>query len=122
MKTLLVATTLALAAAANVYAASPAGPATQAAASQKLVLIDVRTAEEFADGHLQGAQLLPLDSIAQTIAAQVPGKDTPIQLYCRSGRRSALALDTLKAMGYTRLQNLGGLEDASRSSQRPIVR
>ena len=122
MKTLLLATTLALAAAANVYAASPAKPVAQAEASQPLVVIDVRTPEEFADGHLQGAQLLPVDSIAQGIAARVPDKHTPIQLYCRSGRRSAQALDTLKALGYTRLQNLGGLEDASHSSQRPIVR
>jgi phage shock protein E len=122
MRTLLLATTLALATAANVYAASPAQPAAPAAASQQVVVIDVRTPEEFADGHLQGAQLLPVDRIAQDIAARVPDKHTPIQLYCRSGRRSAQALDTLKALGYTRLQNLGGLEDASHSSQRPIVR
>ncbi len=122
MRTLLVATTLALAAAANVYAASPAQPAAQTVASQQQVVIDVRTPAEFADGHLQGAQLLPLDRIARDIAARVPDKHTPIQLYCRSGRRSALAVETLQALGYTRLQNLGGLEDASRSSQRPIVR
>jgi len=122
MKTLLtaVATALLLAATLPAGATSPAKPA--ANASQQGVLIDVRTPEEFADGHLQGALLLPVDRIAQDIAARVPDKNTPVRLYCRSGRRSALALEALRQLGYTRVQNLGGLDEASRSSQLPIVK
>jgi len=122
MKTLLRAAALGLllTAAMPVLATPPAKAA--AAVSQPGVLIDVRTAEEYASGHLQGALLLPVDRIAQEIAARVPDKHTPIRLYCRSGRRSALALEALQQLGYTRLQNLGGLEEASHSSQLPIVK
>lgn len=122
MKPLLSAAALGLllTAAMPVLATPPA--TASATVSQPGVVIDVRTAAEYASGHLQGALLLPVDRIAQEIAARVPDKHTPIRLYCRSGRRSALALEALQQLGYTRLQNLGGLEEASHSSQLPIVK
>lgn len=122
MKTLLRAAALVLLMASAMPAMATPPAKAAAAVSQPGVLIDVRTPEEYASGHLQGALLLPVDRIAQDIAKQVPDKHMPIRLYCRSGRRSALALEALQQLGYTRLQNLGGLEEASHSSQLPVVK
>lgn len=74
------------------------------------VLIDVRSSDEFAAGHLQGAQLIPHYRIGEAIASVAPAKDTPIVLYCRSGRRSELARQTLLELGYTRVVDAGGYE------------
>ncbi|MDP2245794.1 rhodanese-like domain-containing protein [Pseudomonas sp.] len=74
------------------------------------VLIDVRTAEEFAAGALAGASRIGHEQIAEQIAALVPDKNTPIVLYCRSGRRSALAQDSLAQLGYRNLINAGGYD------------
>jgi phage shock protein E len=53
---------------------------------------------------------MPHDRIADLIGARVPDRSAPVLLYCRSGRRSGLALETLKAGGYTRLTNAGGYD------------
>ncbi|WP_420841849.1 rhodanese-like domain-containing protein [Eikenella glucosivorans] len=82
----------------------------RAAARQQAVWIDVRSPEEYAQGHIQGAHNLPHDQIGRQIAAVVPDKHTPIQLYCRSGRRAESAKQVLESMGYTRVQNRGGYE------------
>ena len=79
--------------------------------SHQAVLLDVRTPDEFNAGHVGNAILAPHDSIAQSIGKIAPAKDKRIYLYCRSGRRSNIALDTLKSMGYTDVINLGGLND-----------
>lgn len=78
------------------------------------VLLDVRSAEEFNAGHIEGAVLLPHGEITARIAAVVPVKTTPVFIYCRSGRRAGVALDAMKALGYTEVVNLGGKEDAER--------
>ncbi len=77
------------------------------------VWIDVRTAEEFAGGHIEGAHNIPYESIDKGVAALGLEQDTPILLYCRSGRRSGIALDSLRKQGYTQLKNVGGIEEAS---------
>jgi phage shock protein E len=74
------------------------------------LLIDVRTAEEFGAGHLLGAVNIPYDSIGEKIANVLPDKSAPIILYCRSGRRSAIALKTLQSLGYKSVINAGGYE------------
>ena len=74
------------------------------------IWIDVRTPEEFASGHLDGAANIPHDAIASRIAALVPDKTAEIHLYCRSGRRSGLARDTLLGLGYTKVTNDGSYE------------
>ncbi len=74
--------------------------------------IDVRTAEEYASAHAAAAINIPHDQIAQKIAAVTQNKEAEIWLYCRSGRRSGIALETLEGMGYTQVKNIGGLEDA----------
>lgn len=74
-------------------------------------IIDVRTPEEFAAGHIEGALNIPFDQIRQGIQS-VKGlkKDSPILIYCRSGRRSAIAQATLAQQGYKRLMDGGGME------------
>lgn len=74
------------------------------------VLIDVRTGEEFAAGHLPGARLIPHFRIGEEISAVAPDKSTPILLYCRSGRRSEIARQTLIGLGYTQVIDAGGYE------------
>ena len=84
------------------------------------VLLDVRTPEEHKSGYLEGAVLLPLAELESKIVNEVPDKNTPIYIYCRSGRRAGTAVEKLKAMGYTDLHNLGGLKDAQKKLNLPI--
>lgn len=74
------------------------------------VLLDVRTEDEYAVEHAAGAKLLPLDDIEDAdLPALLPQKDAPILIYCRTGRRSALAAAQLMDRGYENLYDLGGL-------------
>ncbi|MSN24933.1 MAG: rhodanese-like domain-containing protein [Geobacter sp.] len=86
------------------------------------VLIDVRTEAEWVAGHLEGAVLIPYDRIEQGITAVVPDKKSKILLYCRSGRRSGIAVETLKNVGYQDLTNLGSMENAAKELNRRIVK
>lgn len=109
LHTMMAAAALAAAAPAAV-AAKPAVPPA-AAVKAKGVWIDVRTPEEFGQGHLAGALNIPADRIAARIASVSPDKQAPVNLYCRSGRRAEAALQVLKKMGYTNVTNHGGYED-----------
>ena len=82
------------------------------APSADAVWIDVRTAEEYAEGHLQQAALIPYDVIEKGVADLELSKDAPIYLYCRSGNRAGKAKSVLEAQHYTHVVNVGGLEDA----------
>ncbi len=74
-------------------------------------LLDVRTAEEYAAGHIPGSKLMPYDTL-ESFAAELPAdRQTPIIVYCRSGRRSALAAETLAKLGYARIYDLGGIQN-----------
>ena len=79
----------------------------------KALLVDVRTAEEYASGRIPGAILFPYDEIrtksAAFRAAAGPDQDRPIIVYCRSGRRSAIAADELTALGYRNVLDLGAV-------------
>ena len=74
-----------------------------------IVLLDVRTQEEFNNGHIPGALLLPYDEIDQKAVQLLPEKEKEIIIYCRSGRRSAIAKDSLEALGYTNVKDFGGM-------------
>lgn len=87
-------------------------PGNPASVPSAIVLIDVRSADEFASGHLQGAVNIPHDRITEEIGSVAADKSTPVILYCRSGRRADTALNALKAAGYENVSNYGGLEDA----------
>ena len=72
--------------------------------------MDVRTEDEYGAEHAAGAVLLPLEDIEDAdLDSILPNKDAPVLLYCRTGRRSALAAAQLFDQGYTRLYDLGGL-------------
>jgi phage shock protein E len=73
--------------------------------------IDVRTTEEFNAGHIEGAAHIPYEEIAKRISEVTTDKSASIHLYCRSGRRSGIAQETLQAMGFTKAVNEGGYED-----------
>ena len=115
--TLLTAYTLLTACEANTSNVNYANPSvTQASSSvaseiaaKQAILLDVRTPDEYASGHVAQAILAPYDSIGEKIAQIAPDKAQKIYLYCRSGRRSGIATETLKSMGYTNVTDLGGL-------------
>ncbi len=71
------------------------------------ILIDVRTAEEFAEGHIAGAVNIPVDYIEGRLA-EIP-TDIPVVVYCRSGNRSARAASILVDNGYSEIYDLGGI-------------
>lgn len=77
------------------------------------VLLDVRTEEEYGIEHAAGAVLLPQEDLETMEEGEIlevlPDLDAPVLLYCRTGRRAALAAVKLEELGYTRLYNLGGL-------------
>lgn len=78
------------------------------------ILLDVRTEAEFSAQHLPGAVNVPLDTLEQKIPRVIPDRQQPIFLHCRSGRRSTVAEQRLRAMGYQRVINLGSYRDAER--------
>jgi rhodanese-related sulfurtransferase len=77
-------------------------------AQESFTIIDVREESEWAQGHLPGAVHLGKGVIERDIENTVPGKATPIVLYCGGGYRSALAADNLQKMGYTNVFSMDG--------------
>ena len=75
------------------------------------IIIDARTEEEFATGHIANAILIPEYEIAQRAEAELPDKDALILVYCRSGRRSKIASEELVKLGYTNVKEFGGIID-----------
>mgnify|MGYP003489136895 FL=1 len=73
---------------------------------ETLYVLDVRSPEEYASGHVPGAINIPYDQIASRMA-EVP-KDQDVVLYCKSGRRAGIAAEVLAGQGYERLQHLEG--------------
>ena len=75
------------------------------------IIIDARTAEEFAAGHIEDAILIPEYEIANRAEKELPDKDALILVYCRSGRRSKIASEELVKLGYTNVKEFGGIID-----------
>ena len=75
------------------------------------VIIDARTEEEFAAGHIENAILIPEYEIAERAEKELPNKDALILVYCRSGRRSKIASEELVKLGYTNVKEFGGIID-----------
>ena len=73
------------------------------------MILDVRTEEEFAEGHIEGAILIPDYEISEKAESILTDKDQLILVYCRSGRRSKLAAEALAALGYTNVKEFGGI-------------
>ena len=75
------------------------------------VIIDARTQEEYDEGHIPGAILIPEYEIADRAEKELPDKDQLILVYCRSGRRSKIAAEELVKLGYTNVKEFGGIID-----------
>ena len=84
---------------------------TQMAEEDNFILLDVRTPEEFADGHIPGAINIPNESIGENDIAELPDKEQRIYVYCRSGNRSKQASAKLVNLGYTNVVEIGGIID-----------
>ena len=74
------------------------------------VIVDVRTQEEYDEGHIPDAVLIPNETIADSPPAELPDKDQIILIYCRRGNRSKDASQKLADMGYTNIYEFGGIE------------
>jgi rhodanese-related sulfurtransferase len=75
------------------------------------IIIDARTEEEFSEGHIEGAILIPEYEIGERAEKELPDKDKLILVYCRSGRRSKIASQSLADLGYTNVKEFGGIID-----------
>lgn len=71
-------------------------------------VVDVRTPEEYREGHIRDSLSIPLDNLSLA-AKLIPNKDTEIYVYCLSGSRSGAAASMLSRMGYTQVKNIGGI-------------
>ena len=78
---------------------------------ENYIILDVRTHEEFAAGHIPGAIVIPNETIGTDDIPQLPDKDQLIMVYCRSGNRSKQASDKLVKLGYTNIIEFGGIID-----------
>jgi len=78
---------------------------------QNYIILDVRTEEEFAEGHIAGAILIPDYEITEKAESVLMDKDQQILVYCRSGRRSKNAASQLVGLGYSNVKEFGGIID-----------
>ncbi len=76
-----------------------------------VIIVDVRTAEEYRAGHIPDAVLIPNETITDTAPEQLADFNAEILIYCRSGNRSAQAANKLIALGYTNVHDFGGIAD-----------
>lgn len=75
------------------------------------IILDVRTQEEYDEGHIPGAVLIPDTEIKARAEGVLTDKNQLILIYCRSGRRSKLAAEILVELGYTNIKEFGGILD-----------
>ena len=78
------------------------------AETENAVLLDVRTPQEYGEGHIPGSKNVPLQTLDK-VRSVVENKDTELFVYCYSGARSRQATAMLQHMGYTNVQNIGGI-------------
>ena len=90
---------------------SPAEASALLAGQEPVILLDVRTQEEYAAGHIEDAVLIPHTELSQRAPQDLSDQDALIILYCRSGNRSATAARQLADLGYTQVYDLGGIID-----------
>ena len=75
------------------------------------IILDTREQDEFDEGHIPGAILIPYTEIENKAKEMLPDKDKLILVYCRSGRRSKIAAESLSKLGYTNVKEFGGIID-----------
>lgn len=79
--------------------------------NKDIIILDVRTEEEYQEGHIEGAILIPDNEIKDTAENILTDKSATILVYCRSGRRSANASKELSELGFTNIYDFGGIND-----------
>ena len=80
---------------------------------EEYIILDAREQSEFDEGHIPEAILIPYTEIGKKTEQMIPDKNTQILVYCRSGRRSKLASESLSKLGYTNVKEFGGIIDWS---------
>lgn len=80
-------------------------------ADKDVIILDVRTEEEYNQGHISNSVLITDANLKDEIEDKIPNKDAKILVYCRSGRRSAASAKLLIEMGYTNVYDFGGIID-----------
>lgn len=75
------------------------------------IILDVRKQEEFDEGHIPGAIVIPHTEVEARAEAELTDKDQLILVYCRSGRRSKMAAEIMVELGYTNIKEFGGIID-----------
>ena len=83
------------------------------------VILDVRTQEEYDQGHIPGAIVIPHEEIAEKAEDVLTDKNQLILVYCRSGRRSKIAAEALVELGYTNIKEFGGIIDWPYKVEKP---
>ena len=78
---------------------------------ENYIVLDVRTMEEYREGHIPGAICIPNETISGEMPEELPDKEQLILVYCRSGNRSKKASEKLVALGYTKVYEFGGIID-----------
>ena len=76
-----------------------------------VTIVDVRRVDEYQEGHIPGAILAPNETILTDAANLLPDKNAILLVYCRSGRRSKIASESLAKLGYTNVKEFGGIID-----------
>lgn len=122
------AAALLLAVAVTTPAAEPASIETRTVSERlawgdrSVVVLDVRTPSEYAEGHVPGAMNIPHTELASRIGELADARDRDIVVYCRSGNRSEQALETLREAGFTRLFHMKGDYLRWSAEQRPVAK
>lgn len=78
---------------------------------EDIIVLDVRTQEEFDEGHIDNALVIPVEEIHDKAENILSDKNKKILVYCRSGKRSLRACEELLKMGYTKVLDFGGIID-----------
>lgn len=78
---------------------------------QKGILLDIRTKEEYEERHIEGCIFIPLATLAFKAEEYIEEYDTPIILYCKSGRRTKIAAGILSELGYNKIYDLGSIDN-----------
>lgn len=76
---------------------------------QDIIILDVRSKEEYNGGHIKGAKVLPVDQIHASTLSLLPDKNQMILVYCHSGARSSMAARQLIKLGYNNVYDFGGI-------------
>ena len=79
--------------------------------NEDYIILDVRTVEEYNNGHIPNAICIPNETISEDVINKLPNKEQLLLIYCRSGNRSKQAANKLQELGYTKLVEFGGIID-----------